>query len=116
MDWLASRGITVENCPTSNICTGALARQLGKTEASIQEHPLPVFLRRNLGVVLSTDDPAMFHTDLVGEYEIAGMLGLSTDEVVRLARMSFEAAFLPLEEKSEFLRTFDAQAESLGLE
>ena len=116
MDWLASRGIPVENCPTSNICTGALARQLGKAEASIQEHPLPVFLRRNMGVVLSTDDPAMFHTDLAGEYEIAGRLGLSTDELVRLARMSFEAAFLPLEEKSEFLRTFDAQAESLGLQ
>ncbi len=116
IDWLAARGIPIENCPTSNICTGALARQLGKAEASIHEHPLPVFFRKDLRVVLSTDDPAMFHTDLVSEYEIAGRLGLSTAEIVRMARMSFEAAFLSLEEKREMLQTFDAQAASLGLE
>ncbi|MGH9703481.1 MAG: adenosine deaminase [Candidatus Acidiferrales bacterium] len=116
MDWMAARGMPVENCPTSNICTGALARQLGRAEANLAQHPLPEFMRKNMRVVLSTDDPAMFHTDLMGEYEVAARLGLSTSEILRLARMSFESAFLPLEERSDLLQTFDSQAISLGLE
>ncbi len=115
MDLLAERRIPLENCPTSNVCTGALARQLGKAEASVDEHPLAEFTRRGVRVVLSTDDPAMFHTRLLAEYEIATRLGLSPRDVARLARTSFEVSFLPPEEKRSFLQAFDAQAASLGL-
>src|SRR5215472_13236544 len=37
---LALRRVVLENCPTSNWATGALAKQLGKFEASLAEHPL----------------------------------------------------------------------------
>ncbi len=43
MDFLAERGVALELCPTSNIRTGALARQLGKSSARIEEHPLKPF-------------------------------------------------------------------------
>ena len=93
MDLLADRRIPLEICPVSNIRTGALARQLRQTEAHIEDHPLPVLLRHGVPVVLSTDDPAMFHTTLTEEYEHAHRLGMTENELKRLAQMSFDFAF-----------------------
>ena len=84
-DSLATRRIVLENCPTSNLCTGALARQTEKPDASLKDHPLPAFIRRGLFVTLSTDDPAMFHTDLLTEYSKAASLGL-TNQATRATR------------------------------
>jgi len=70
MDLLAERQIPLELCPSSNIRTGALALQLSRKHASINDHPLPQLLRHGIPIVLSTDDPAMFHTTLQREYEI----------------------------------------------
>ena len=77
MDLLADRRIPLEICPTSNIRTGALARQLGRSEVGIDDHPLPALFRHGIPVVLSTDDPAMFHATLAEEYENAYRLGLT---------------------------------------
>ena len=94
MDLLAERQIPLEICPQSNIRTGALAKQLCRDVAHIEQHPLPALLRHNIPVVLSTDDPAMFHTTLLSEYENAARMGLSEEELAALAEMSFERAFL----------------------
>jgi adenosine deaminase/aminodeoxyfutalosine deaminase len=113
---LAERKIPLEVCPTSNLCTGALAKQLGRAEAEIQEHPLAALYRRKIPVVLSTDDPAMFHTTIAEEYQAAAtQMGLSACELYDLAEMSFAYAFLPVEEKSELLGKFRAAKVSLGL-
>src|SRR6202047_1477358 len=58
MDFVAARGIPLEVCPTSNLRTGALARQIGRPTAGYEQHPLPSFLRRGLPITLSSDDPA----------------------------------------------------------
>jgi aminodeoxyfutalosine deaminase len=94
MDLLAERRIPLEICPQSNIRTGALAKQLGLAAAQIEQHPLPQLFRHGIPVVLSTDDPAMFHTDLRSEYENARRIGMQEEELKRLAKMSFEFAFL----------------------
>jgi aminodeoxyfutalosine deaminase len=93
MDLLAARRIPLEICPVSNIRTGALARQLRQTAARIEDHPLPALFRHGIPVVLSTDDPAMFHTTLAEEYEHAHRLGMTEKELLRLAQMSFDFAF-----------------------
>src|SRR5947209_1221610 len=62
MDLLADKRIPLEICPQSNVRTGALTRQLQKHDATIEDHPLPALLRHGVPIVLSTDDPAMFHT------------------------------------------------------
>ncbi|HWZ25778.1 MAG TPA: adenosine deaminase [Verrucomicrobiae bacterium] len=94
MDLLAERRIPLEICPQSNIRTGALAKQLGLSAAQIEQHPLPKLFRHGIPVVLSTDDPAMFHTDLRSEYENVRRMGLQEEELKRIAKMSFEYAFI----------------------
>jgi aminodeoxyfutalosine deaminase len=94
MDLLAERRIPLEICPQSNIRTGALAKQLGLSEAQIEQHPLPQLFRHGVPVVLSTDDPAMFHTDLRSEYENAKRMGLQEGELKHIAKMGFEYAFI----------------------
>lgn len=101
MDLLAKRKIPLEICPTSNLRTGALARQLAREDARIEDHPLPALFRHGIPVVLSTDDPAMFHTTLQDEYAAAAQMGLKDDELARLAQMGFEYAFRPTGESQK---------------
>jgi len=92
MDLLADRRIPLEICPVSNLKTGALARQLNQP-VTLLDHPLPQLLRHGIPVVLSTDDPAMFHTDLTSEYAATRQMGLSEPELRQLAQASFDYAF-----------------------
>jgi len=115
MDFLAARGIPLEVCPTSNLRTGALARQLGRPTAGYEQHPLPSFFRRGLPVTLSSDDPAMFETTLCDEYVHTHKMGLTTAELVRLAEASFEYSFLVPEEKRALLDKFHSGVAALGL-
>jgi aminodeoxyfutalosine deaminase len=112
---LAARRIPLELCPTSNVCTGALARQLGRPASSIEDHPLKALFDEGLCVSLSTDDPAMFHTDLMREYQVAANLGFSGAQLVQLAETSFHAAFLEPQEKSALLGLFRDQVNALKL-
>ena len=99
MDFLADRRIPLEVCPQSNVHTGALAKQLRRADAGITDHPLPLLLRHGIPVVLSTDDPTMFHTTLLDEYENAARMGLTEAELSRLVAAGFEHAFLSEKQK-----------------
>lgn len=99
MDLLAERRIPLEICPESNLKTGALARQLHRAEVSIEDHPLPKLFRHGIPVVLSTDDPAMFHTTLQDEYANAARMGLQEEELVRIVETGFEHSFRSSDEK-----------------
>lgn len=113
---LAERGIALDVCPTSNVCTGALARQFGAPEARFEEHPLARFMAAAVPVTLSTDDPAMFHTDLVSEYAAcARLLGFGPAEIVRLMGASFQHAFLTADEKRAYRERLQGCAAETGL-
>ena len=66
---LADRGVVCDVCPISNVRTGAVA--------SLAAHPLPIMRAAGVACSISTDDPAMFDTDLGREYEAASALGTS---------------------------------------
>jgi aminodeoxyfutalosine deaminase len=104
MDLLADRRIPLEICPQSNVRTGALARQLQRDHPSMEDHPLQPLFRHGIPVALSTDDPAMFHTTLLDEYDNARQMGLTEDELVHLARMSFDHAFIQEDERRAMAR------------
>lgn len=102
---LSHRQIPVEICMTSNVLTGCLP--------DLQQHPVRRLFEHGLLVTLNSDDPAMFHTSLVREYEIAQDVFGFTDEYVReLARNSLEASFLLAEQKVTLLDRFDQVAHS----
>ena len=118
MALLAERSIGLELCPTSNLCTGALARHLGRpmrTDARLADHPLPRLFRAGIPISISTDDPAMFRTTLNAEYATLEQMGLSGEEILRISESAFRGAFLPPEDKMAFLKSFRAQAAPLGL-
>ncbi len=102
---LAERQVPIEICITSNLRTGCCAE--------LAQHPVRRYFDQGLMLTLATDDPAMFHTSLVDEYQLVQQAFGFTDEHLReLARNSFEASFLPAEKKVEFLNLFDDAATS----
>jgi aminodeoxyfutalosine deaminase len=66
---LAGRGIVLDVCPLSNLRTGVVR--------SLEGHPLPQLVAAGVRCSISTDDPAMFDTDLTRDYEAAASLGVS---------------------------------------
>lgn len=66
---LAARGVVLDVCPISNLRTGVVA--------SLAEHPLPRLVAAGVACSVSTDDPAMFGTDLSADYAAAAELGVS---------------------------------------
>lgn len=105
MRTLAERNIPLEVCPVSNIRTGALAKQLGKSMSgvSIADHPLKRLVEAEVPVVLGSDDPAMFTTSLLNEYRVATDLGVSRDQLLSILRAGFKHSFLPEDDKSRYL-------------
>lgn len=93
MDLLADRRIALEICPTSNLRTGALARQVGDDAAGMAQHPMARLIRHGVPVVLSTDDPAMFHTTLAEEYQRAQEMGLTEKELEEVVAQGFAYSF-----------------------
>jgi aminodeoxyfutalosine deaminase len=69
---LAGRGIVLDVCPVSNLRTRAVAE--------LAEHPLPALVAAGVSCSVSTDDPAMFGTDLGIEYQVAQKLGVPPRE------------------------------------
>jgi aminodeoxyfutalosine deaminase len=66
---LRDRELVLDVCPISNLRTGAVG--------SLAEHPLRRLVTAGVHCSVSTDDPAMFDTDLTRDYEAACSLGLT---------------------------------------
>ncbi len=66
---IVERRIVLDVAPVSNLRTGVVKR--------LEEHPLPELHAAGALCSISTDDPAMFNTDLAMDYEMAAQLGVS---------------------------------------
>jgi aminodeoxyfutalosine deaminase len=105
MSILSERQVALELCPTSNLRTRSIP--------SLERHPLRVYFDRGMMITLNSDDPAMFGTSLLEQFALAQTQFAFTDEHLReIARNSFEASFLPAEQKLQFLDLIDAHANS----
>jgi adenosine deaminase len=84
---LAREGAVLEVCPTSNERLGVVP--------SVREHPVRRFLEAGVRCVVSSDDPSLFGTDLVREYERLHLeAGVPLEALAEMAAAGFEAAFL----------------------
>lgn len=90
---LAQNRTPIEVCPTSNYCTGVVA----KGEA----HPIHQMVKAGLHVTVNSDDPALFNTTLAQEFSLLHQQGMSLETLWQLNLNAIEAAFLTDEEKNE---------------
>lgn len=113
VEYLRQHQIPLEVCPTSELCLGVYP--------SYEEHPIRWLWDQGLYVTVNSDDPPMFNTDLVQEYQIlAQRRGFTTSELEQLSLKALQASFLPKDDKAElekeFLQEFARQgAESSAL-
>lgn len=91
------RGTVLDVCPLSNLRTGAVAR--------LEDHPLPRLVAAGLRCSISTDDPAMFDTDLTRDYEVATSLGLDPRAIYEAG---VEGALCDAETRAHLLRIGDS--------
>ncbi|MDO8733180.1 MAG: adenosine deaminase [Actinomycetota bacterium] len=103
---LVDRDVVLEVCPTSNVCTKAVA--------SLHEHPFPQLREAGVRLTLNTDDPGMFDTDLNKEYRIAHeIFGLNAQDLTELARESARASFASSTTKTQLLSEIDDHAKQM---
>ncbi|SLN76039.1 adenosine deaminase [Oceanibacterium hippocampi] len=97
---LAARGITLTNCPLSNLRLGGIA--------SLAESPVQAMLERGIRVTVNSDDPAYFGGYVNDNFEaLAGAQSLGATELGDLARNSFAGSFLPDDEKARHIAAVD---------
>ena len=94
---LIRRRIALTLCPLSNLKLQVIQE--------MRQHPIKKMMDRGMLVTVNSDDPAYFGGYLNENYEaIADALELSIDELRQLAINSFEASFLPDEEKKKWIQ------------
>jgi len=97
--YLRERQIPLEVCPTSNLRLGVYS--------SYQAHPVRRLWEQGVYVTVNSDDPPMFDTDLVNEYQaLADHLGFGANELERLSLNALQASFLPAERKVNLEQAF----------
>ncbi len=103
---LAAEHVPLTMCPISNL------RLKGIPEMS--QAPVKRALDAGLLVTVNSDDPSYFGGYLNDNYRaVAEALALSADEIIRLAKNSFEASFLEEHEKQARIDAVTVQAEKL---
>lgn len=97
---LARRNIALEVCPASNVSLGVFA--------SLHRVPLRALLAAGVDVALGADDPLLFGSRLVAQYETARHIhGLTDAELAELARGSVRASLAASATKQRLLAKID---------
>ena len=97
---LAEEHVPLTMCPLSNVKL--------RVFPTLKDHNLKRLLDRGLVVTINSDDPAYFGGYVGDNYlAVAEALHLNRAELAKLARNSFEAAFLRVEERRAFLVELD---------
>jgi aminodeoxyfutalosine deaminase len=97
---LKERQIPLEVCPLSNYRTGVIPEGA--------PHPVLRMLDEGLNVTVSSDDPPMFDTSLVGEYRWLAGQGVPFERLWRCNLAAIEASFLGSGAKSGLAERFAA--------
>ena len=75
----------------------------------LKDHPVPEMLRRGMHVTLNSDDPSYFGGYVNANYsQLAEAVGLTREQVVQLAKNSFEGSFLSDADKAARIAEVEA--------
>ena len=100
VEYLRGGDIFLDVCPTSNVCTGAVP--------NLAAHPVRRLFDQGIPITLSSDDPAIFGTNLVQEYLLlARHFSFSREELWQISLNGVRASFLPTVEKAALLADFE---------
>ena len=101
LERIADRGVTLEVCPASNVSLG-----VAPTAADV---PLRTLYEAGARLALGADDPLLFGSRLVRQYELARTEhGFSDAELAELARQSVRGSAAPESVRSRLLAGIDA--------
>jgi adenosine deaminase len=107
VDRLVAERTPLTVCPFSNVKL--------RVFSELRQHNFREMLERGLLVTINSDDPAYFGGYIADNYvETAHALGLTRDQMLQVARNSFEASFLSDAEKQPHLDAIDALAAKPG--
>jgi adenosine deaminase len=98
---LADAGVTLEICPQSNVGLGVYP--------DLASVPLRALFGAGIPIALGADDPLLFGSRLLDQYEAARVIhGFSDAELAELARMSVRGSAAPDDVRGQLLRDIDA--------
>lgn len=94
VEFVRSRNIPLELCPTSNWLTSAVP--------SLAEHPFRKLMEAGVRTTINSDDPGIFAIDLTNEYGVLQKhLGFTESEFNRCNDVAAFHSFIPLEKKQK---------------
>lgn len=103
VDRLAAMGMPLTVCPLSNLKLCGVKR--------MEDHPLKAMMDSGLMVTVNSDDPAYFGGYVNENYTaVTSALGLGQQDVIQLARNSFEASFVDPDRKAALIGRVEAFA------
>lgn len=95
--WVRDRQIPLEICLTSNVQT--------RVAPTFADHPVRRYLEAGIRLTLCTDNRLVSGTTVSDEYlRAAEHLGFTKADLIRIATMGFQSAFLSAPEKEALLR------------
>jgi adenosine deaminase len=101
LDRLVARGVVLEVCPASNVALGVYRE--------VADVPLPVLTNAGARVALGADDPLLFGSRLIDQYETARAVhGLADGVLADLARASVLGSRAPGDVRDRLLAGVDA--------
>ncbi|NLG21255.1 MAG: adenosine deaminase [Actinomycetales bacterium] len=101
LDTLVRRGVTLEVCPASNVALGVYDE--------LSQVPLRQLVEAGASIALGADDPLLFGSRLLAQYESArDDHGLSDEELAALARSSIRGSQAPESVRTRLLADLDA--------
>ncbi|HOB52847.1 MAG TPA: adenosine deaminase [Acidobacteriota bacterium] len=103
---VAALGAVIDVCPTSNMAT--------KVVPDLAVHPLRTMYAWGVPMTVATDDPALFQTDLVREYELVAELISDAGLAGRLARWQTANPLLPERARRQFAEFFNPDSRPHG--
>lgn len=97
---LVTKHIPLTVCPLSNVKLKVFER--------LEDHNLKQLFDRGVCVTINSDDPAYFGGYLLDNYTaVCDSLNLSIDDMVALAKNSFQGSFLPRQAIDQHLANID---------